>query len=114
MSPRRRQAGVDLPKNVHRVMSRGREYFYYQQGRGTERAGERVPLPRDPQSPEFWIAVRQAQGIVGPVADDTFGAVLDAYLTSPKFLGLTSGTKDQYRRALRIGREAWGRCMSAP
>ena len=31
--------------------------------------GDRIKLPNDPHSPEFWQAVRQAQGIVGPVAD---------------------------------------------
>ena len=41
--------------------------------------GERIKLPNDPQSPEFWQAVRQAQGIVGPVATDTIGALIDAY-----------------------------------
>jgi hypothetical protein len=47
---------------VHRVVSRGREYFYYQFARGTPHQGERTKLPNDPQSAEFWTALRQAQG----------------------------------------------------
>lgn len=67
----RKPATVSLPKGVHRVVSRGREYFYFQTGRGTTHVGERIKLPNDPHSPEFWQAVRQAQGISGPVAADT-------------------------------------------
>lgn len=99
---------VELPKSVHRVVSRGREYFYFHPGRGTERAGKRVRLPDNPQAPEFWQAIRQAQGITGPVATDTIAALLDAYLTAPAFLGLGEGTQDQYRRALKLARSAWG------
>ena len=51
-----------LPKGVHRVVSRGREYFYWQPGRNTASPGERVKLPSDPQSPEFWAMLAQLQG----------------------------------------------------
>jgi hypothetical protein len=91
---------------VHRVISRGREYFYWQPGRGTAHAAERVRLPNDPTSPEFWIAVRQAQGTATTVL--TVSAVCDLYETSPRFLKLSEGTKDQYRRALRIFRAGFG------
>ena len=47
-------------------------------GRGTDHAGPRVRLPDDPHSPEFWNAVRQAQGIVGPVPTGTINALADA------------------------------------
>jgi hypothetical protein len=52
---------ITLPKGVHRTVARGREYFTFQAGRGTKRAGPRVKLPSDPQSPEFWAAVHDAQ-----------------------------------------------------
>lgn len=99
---------MDLPKHVHAVTSRGRTYFYYQEGRGTERAGDRVRLPNDPQSPDFWIEVRKAQGIGGLVSSDTLGAAIDEYLTNPKFLKLTKGTREIYVRELKIARLAWG------
>jgi integrase len=101
---------VTLPKGVHRVVSRGREYFYYQAGRGTDHQGPRVVLPNDPQSPEFWNAVRQAQGIVGPVPTDTINALADAYETAWPALPrkLSDATKDQYRRSLKVVRTAWG------
>lgn len=106
----RKPATVSLPKGVHRVVSRGREYFYYQAGRGTKHVGERVSLPKDPQSPEFWQAVRQAQGIAGPIATDTIGALIDAYETAWPGLPrkLSNGTMEQYRRQLRVVRKMWG------
>jgi len=103
-------AKVSFPRNVHRVVSRGREYFYFQSGRGTAHAGQRIKLPSDPTSPEFWNAIRQAQGIVGPVPTDTIGALIDAYETAWPSLPrkLSKGTKEQYRRHLKHVRLAWG------
>lgn len=90
-------------------MARGREYFYFQPGRSTKHAGERIALPNDPHSPEFWNAIRQAQGLAGGVAADTFGAVLDGYLMFIKSSGkLTAGTIDNYERSLNTARTAWG------
>jgi hypothetical protein len=67
MSPQRRGTAVSLPRGVHAVVARGRQYFYFQAGRGTPNVGERIKLPSDPQSPEFWQAIRQAQGRAGAV-----------------------------------------------
>lgn len=95
---------MSLPKGVHRVVSRAREYFYFQDARGTASAGPRVRLPNDPQSPEFWLALRDAQGGDAPA---TFGAVVDAYEMSPQFRALSPGTQDQYTRALKTARALW-------
>jgi integrase len=101
---------VDLPAHVHWVISRAREYFYYQERRGTPRQGPRIPLPRDPHSPEFWMALRQAQGIVGPVATDTVNALIDAYITAWPTLPkkLTESSQYQYKKSLKVARKAWG------
>jgi len=108
---KRARGAVDLPRGVHRVIARGREYFYYQPARGTPSAGERIRLPRDPHSPEFWTALRQAQGIVGPVATDTVDALIDAYIAAWPTLPekLSAGTQNLYRRNLRRARELWGK-----
>jgi integrase len=99
-----------LPKGVHHVVSRGKEYFYYQANRSTPLAGPRVKLPNDPQSAEFWNAVRQAQGIAGPVATDTVNALIDSFIaawpTLPK--PLAPSTQYTYRRHLGVARKAWG------
>lgn len=101
---------VSLPRHVHCVRSRGREYFYYQEGRGTPQVGERIRLPNDPQTPEFWNAVRQAQGVTGPTPTDTVGALIDAYICAWPTLQrkLSKGTQNQYQRYLKPARKAWG------
>jgi integrase len=115
MPRQRHKSAVTLPKGVHRVVSRGREYFYYQAGRGTDHHGPRVALPNDPHSPEFWNAIRQAQGIVGPVPTDTINALSDAYQTAWPTLPrkLSDGTKEQYKRSLGVVRAAWGDLRAA-
>lgn len=98
---------VQLPKGVHRVLARGREYFYWAPGRGTATAAKPVRLPDDPHDPKFWLALRDAQadGIKPDVL--TFGAMVDLYLDSPKFRSKGEGTKDQYRRQLKRARAGW-------
>lgn len=104
------RGAITFPKGVQRVVARGREYFYFQLGRGTEHQGERVRLPSDPHSPEFWQAVRQAQGIAGSEPTDTIGALIDAYESAWPGLPrkLAPGTQEQYRRSLGKVRKAWG------
>src|SRR5262245_5007061 len=97
---RRARSAIELPKGVHRVIARGREYFYFQLGRGTKFAGERVKLPSDPHAPEFWVALRQAQGIsTASVPTDTVAALIDAFEADwPKLRRkIADGTQDQYR-----------------
>lgn len=103
---------MDLPKAVHKVISRGREYFYFQPGRGTDAAGPRIRLPNDPHSPEFWVAIRQAQGVTGAVRTDTVNALIDSYLAWEGFALLAPGTQYRYRRMLDIARQAWGELAS--
>jgi integrase len=99
---------VGLPKGVHRVISRGREYFYYQANRGTATEGPRITLPKDPHSPEFWLELRKAQGLANLPEIPTFGGVCDLYQSSPHFGGLGIDTQRQYRRSLKLARTAWG------
>jgi integrase len=105
------RGAVDLPRGVHRVVARGREYFYWQAGRGTARAGERIRLPSDAHSPEFWTALRQAQGITGPVATDSVDALIDNYIAAWPTLPekLAEGTKRLYLRNLKRARQLWGK-----
>ena len=106
----RARGAVDLPRGVHRVNARGREYFYWQAGRGTASAGERIRLPSDPHSPGFWAALRQAQGIVGPVATDSIDALVDAYVAAWPTLPekLADGTQRLYTRNLKRASKLWG------
>lgn len=100
---------VELPKGVHRVVSRGREYFYWQPGRGTVTASERVAIrPNDPNDPAFWAELRRLQGLGGATVV-TFGTVCDLYETSEHFLKrLSPGSQRMYRRQLHVARAGLG------
>jgi hypothetical protein len=58
-SRKRPRAAIDLPKGVHKVISRGKEYYYFQAGRGTSAEGPRIKIDYKPQTPEFWAALRE-------------------------------------------------------
>lgn len=103
---------MDLPAGVHKVISRAREYFYYQPGRNTPFAGERIRLPNDPHSPEFWQAIRQAHGVTGAIPTHTVNALIDAYETWEGFGLLAAGSQYRYKRMLKIARNAWGNLAS--
>lgn len=96
-----------LPKGVHKVTSRGHEYYYFQAGRGTTAPGPRTRISHEPQSPEFWRALRQAQGLNQVEASNTVGAAIDGYLASAAN-SVGEETLYNYRRSLEIAREAWG------
>ncbi len=96
-----------LPKGVQRVEARGKEFFYFQAGRGTTCPGPRVRLPNDPHSPEFWQALRAAQGLSRVEPTDTVSAAIDGYLASAAN-SVGEETLYNYRRSLQIARNAWG------
>lgn len=112
MSRKSRRGAVNLPKHVHPVPARGKLYYYYQEHRNTPRQGPRISLPKDPHSPEFWHAVRQAQGLSPEAPVNTIGAAIDVFLAHCEKRvvadDLSEGTLDQYRRAMKLARGAWG------
>ena len=112
MSRKLGRGAISLPNGVHRVVSRSREYFYFQANRGTPRQGPRIALPNDPHSPEFWNALRQAQGLSKDAPVNTVGALADAFIAHGEKRvaadDLSEGTLVIYRRAMKLAREAWG------
>ena len=112
--PTRKRKAIELPHGVHRVTGRnGMPYYYFQPGRGTARAADRVPLPKDVHSVEFWSALRQAQGLqTSAAADGTVRA------TGVEFLAhcdnrvanndLAASTKMQYEKTIDMAVEVWG------
>lgn len=99
---------ISLPRGVHRIRSRGKDYYYFQIGRGTAHAGPRLKLPDDPRTPEFWATVRQLQG--APAPTDTIGALIDAYIAAWPSLRrkLQPSTQNYYRTYLEVIRGLWG------
>jgi hypothetical protein len=103
------RAAVELPTGVHKVQSRGHTYFYFQVGRGTDSAGKRVRLPNDPRTPEFWTALRQAQGLAKKGGGgNTVNTLIDAYTAHTDFTSCSQSSQDKYIQYLQIVREAWG------
>jgi|SRR5450755_3509184 len=98
---------LEFPKGVHAVLARGKMYYFYQAGRGTSAQGPRIPLPRNPKTPEFWTALREAQGKSSVPTVNTVNFAVDEYLaaSSPT---LSASAFDHYRRALGIAKRAWG------
>lgn len=103
---------VALPANVFRVKAKGREYYYFQSGRGTETAGKRVRLPNDPQSVSFWQAYEELAGqdqSVEPQPEaGTIDALIQAYRTSPEYECRKPRTKEEYSRHMRTLSEILG------
>jgi integrase len=114
---RPRKHAAELPPYVHCVRAKGRLYYFYQPFRGTARQGERVSLPRDAQSVEFWDALRKLAGTV-PGYSGTLAAMIDAYLASPEFSlpedsvkrkVLSESTRYTYKLHLGYSRLAMGK-----
>ena len=109
---RKRVAGVRLPKGVERVCARGRTYYYWNPGRGTERENERIPLPNaDDRPADFWREVeaekrrRSAMFPAGSVGD-----LVERYRASEEFKSKSDSTRSSYGVHLRrfSAPEAWG------
>lgn len=99
---------VELPAHVSRIRAKGRDYYYFQRGRGTPLAGLRTALPSDPHSIAFWQAYRNAVGHAEEAAGKTFNDLISAYETSPDFRSRSKATKRAYERYLKILRNSWG------
>lgn len=102
---RRGKAVVDLPAGVFRVRAKGKEYFYFQPGRGSRNPGPRQRLPGDPHDPAFWAAIKKLAGEEGP---RTFTALIGCYKASPEFASLADATRRDYSRYLDITAKVYG------
>jgi hypothetical protein len=79
---------LTLPPHVHRTVARGREYFTFQQGRGTKAAGPRIKLPH-PADEAFWSTYRALAKLEAPKPTaGTFAGLIIAYRDSPEWKGL--------------------------
>ena len=95
-----------LPKGVHKVTSRGHEYYYFQAGRGTTAPGPRIKISHDPQTPEFWAALLEAQGKSSLPKIKTVSLAIDQYLAVASDT-IEKLTLYHYRRSLDIAKRAW-------
>jgi integrase len=99
---------LKLPQHVHRTVARGREYFTFQQGRGTKAAGPRIKLPH-PADQSFWSTYRALANLEQPkTAAGTFAALIAAYRDSPEWKGLADKTRSEWLRYHGRIEGAWG------
>lgn len=104
-----RKAVIELPDYVFRVKAKGKDYYYFQRGRGTGQAGKRFRLPDDPHSPEFWSTYRQLTSQKPePVNTRSFGWLIDRYQASPEYAAKALSTRKQYERHCKLFRAWWG------
>ncbi len=97
---RPRKPTLVLPSYVHRVVSRGKEYFTYQRGKGTKHAGPRIKLPH-PSDPDFIAAVCRAAGEPPPQPKPgTFEVLIKEYRASPEWRQLSDASRRDYGRYL--------------
>lgn len=109
--PRPRRLSLKLPMYVYRSVARGREYWYFQRGKGTERQGPRIALPHV-ADPEFWPAYYRAAGKVEPRKEaGTFAALIDGYKESPEWRQLSDASRRDYARHLADIARMWGDLM---
>jgi hypothetical protein len=114
---RRRKQNLTLPEGINHVRRRGRSYFYYQPGRGTDRASEPIRIFGDPTvavgSPDnerFWRELNHAvsKKVVYPAG--SIKVLVDLYRDDDAFTKLSPRTQEVY--GLHLGRfakpDAWG------
>ena len=105
-----------LPKGVERVRARGRTYYYWNPGRGTDREGDRIPLPNaDAHPADFWREVeRRTSSIPTIFPAGSVGDLVERYCASEEFKSLAESTQSSYGVSLNRLKavEAWGCCAS--
>ncbi len=105
---RKKKPVIELPKGVFRVRVRGRDYYYFQANRNTEREGKRIRIKADPDQPEFWKIVRQLAGLPEPkMKTGTFKALIKDYKESPEYHALSPRTAKEYDRHITTILDAW-------
>lgn len=109
---RKRVIGVPLPKGVERVRAKGRTYYYWNPGRGTQRQRERIRLPDPCVQPEAFARDVRKYARVGSVAypQSSIGALIDDFEAGEDFKGLSDSTRSNYRVHYRRFKDpnGWG------
>jgi hypothetical protein len=103
---------VALPEGVHRVVAKGKPYYYFHPGRNTTSAGKRVRLPDDPGAPSFWEAYKRLSGRPEPAAvlprSGTFLALIAAFKGSPEWKARAESTRKLNELHLGVIADLWG------
>ena len=115
---RTKQTRRDVPPNVHCVMSKGREYYYFKPPRQWDGDKKRKPLPGAPMNKdgtpnsEWWLAYRKCMGEPVKVGKPgTFTALIEAYQVSPEWRNLSRKTRIDWQRYIGVVEKTWGKLL---
>lgn len=105
---------MPLPTEVHRVVARGKPYYYWHPGRGTSRAeGKPVRLPdAERETRRFWEEVERLGG-KPQYEERSLAIMLQRYGASDQFGKLSAATRRDYARYLAFWTEHLGRFGAA-
>lgn len=99
-----------LPPHVRLVRNRlGREYFYFQRHRGTDKAEKPVRLPDDPRTTEFWTEYAKLLDLPPvPVNSNSFAELIKAWHASPEWTQMSEKTRYEWKRYSERIKDSWG------
>lgn len=101
-----------LPPHVHAVTKRpsGRVYYYFVKHRSTAKEAERVRLPDNPASPEFWRAYAELMQLPAPPPrrTDLVQDLAKAWQASPEWAQMSDRTRQEWARLVLIIKNGWG------
>ncbi len=104
-----RRAQIALPPHVRKVNARGKSYYYFEKHRGTAQARKAVRIPGEPSDPAWWDRYRELASLPAPrINPNAVGQVIDAWHTSPEWLGMSAKTQSEWLRYSDRIRAAWG------
>ena len=105
---RPRKPLLTLPPHVHRVVSRGREYFTFQKGAAPSTPGpaSSFPIPADPEFfPAYYAIAKEEPPTASP---GSFDALIAAWQASPEWRALAPKTSIEWSRYIGRISSAWG------
>jgi hypothetical protein len=101
---------VKLPEGVEKASAKGRTYYYWNPGRGTNREAKRIKLPSADTHPDaFWRELKLYSEVAKPVPlAGSVGHLVQRYRDSEEFKSLSQSTQSTYSIHLDRFELAWG------
>ena len=100
---------IELPKHVHRKVAKGKTYYYYHPGRGTDRAVKPQRITGEPSDAAWWEQYRKLSGAEAQLVNaNCFDELIKAWQASPKWGQLAASTQREWTRHCKRIAKTWG------